>query len=161
MTRDAQNHRADAGAGAGRDAGLLADVRAPARWFGGALLLTALMLAWLVWSAYGSYRFAELADRRYLRIERLRGVILHLDEALTMSARMAAATGDGRWERRYRRLEPELDAAIRDAARLAPQQATARLAAQTGAANLRLVAMENRAFALVREAGGRPPGSSS
>ncbi len=42
----------------------------------------------------------------------LRGTIIHPDEVLTMSARMAAATGNLWWEERYRGFEPRLDAAI-------------------------------------------------
>jgi DNA repair exonuclease SbcCD ATPase subunit len=80
--------------------------------------------------------------------------IVHLDEVLTMSARMAAATGDLAWESRYRMFEPKLDAAIQEARRLAGDRFGEAYAAQTDAANLKLVEMENRAFELVR--GGRP-----
>ena len=45
--------------------------------------------------------------------------IVHLDEVLTMAARMAAATGDMAWEERYRSAEPNLGAAIEEAIRLA------------------------------------------
>ena len=64
-----------------------------------------------------------------------------------MSARMAAATGDPQWEARYRRFEPQLDQAIKEILKLAPSQTLA----QTDAANMRLVEMENHAFTLVRE----------
>ncbi|MHC4178443.1 MAG: PAS domain-containing protein, partial [Planctomycetota bacterium] len=95
-----------------------------------------------------------------LRLEELRGTIVHLDEVLTMSARLAAATGDVRWENRYRdfhepRLEDAIDAAIDAARRTAPDpsagEEAARAAAQTDAANKKLVAMEYQAFGLVRE----------
>ena len=88
--------------------------------------------------------------RIFLRLLELRGIIVHLDEVLTMSARMAAATGDLRWEERYRQFEPELDAAIEEAVTLAPEAQSAEAAATTDAANSELVAMENRAFDLVR-----------
>ena len=39
--------------------------------------------------------------------------IRRLDEVLTMSARLSAATGDAKWERRYTAHIPDLDAAIK------------------------------------------------
>ena len=69
-----------------------------------------------------------------------------------MSARMAAATGDDKWGKRYRQYEPALDAAIKEAIRLAPGSYSAEAAAQTDAVNVALVDMENQAFDLGREA---------
>ncbi len=40
--------------------------------------------------------------------------ILHLDEVLTMSARMAAATGDTAWIERYKQFGPQLDKLIKE-----------------------------------------------
>lgn len=56
---------------------------------------------------YGAYRETETQRERGLKLASLRG-ILELDEALTMSARMAAATGQKRWVDRYREQEPAL-----------------------------------------------------
>ncbi|MHC4092135.1 MAG: putative bifunctional diguanylate cyclase/phosphodiesterase [Planctomycetota bacterium] len=92
---------------------------------------------------------SQLTDN--LRLQKLRGTILQFDEVLTMSARMAAATGDSRWEERYRQFEPVLDAAIKEAISLAPEAHESESAAQTDAANLALVKMENEAFTLVRQ----------
>jgi len=100
--------------------------------------------------AQGMTHFARRPDR-HLRLVEVRGIIVHLDEVLTMSARMAAATGDPLWEQRYRRHEPQLDATIKEAIRLAPEIDSGDAAAKTDAANIALVAMENRAFALVRQ----------
>ncbi len=79
----------------------------------------------------------------------LRDFIVRLDEVLTMSARMAAATGDLMWEQRYRSFEPQMEEAIRRAKALAPYMQEA--AGIMEAANIQLVEMENRAFALVRQ----------
>ena len=49
----------------------------------------------------------------------LRGQILQFDEVLTMSAKMAAATGDAYWYERYSSYEPRLDVAIQRAKALA------------------------------------------
>jgi hypothetical protein len=70
-----------------------------------------------------------------LRLRWLAGEILRLDEVLTMSARMAAATGDRSWERRYREHEPLLNELILEARALAPE---ANLAS-TDEANVALV----------------------
>ena len=85
-----------------------------------------------------------------LRLEKLTGRIVHLDEVLTMSARMAAATGDLKWEVRYRTFEPQLDSAIQEAIALEPEAYNIASAAATDSANRALVEMENRAFAFVR-----------
>jgi signal transduction histidine kinase len=85
-----------------------------------------------------------------LRLDRLSGVITHLDEVLTMSARMCAATGDAKWEERYRSFEPQLDAAIRETIAIAPQESVRRAAMRTDAANVRLVEIEHEAFDQVR-----------
>ncbi len=97
-----------------------------------------------------AYRALQEFSTHELRLQALIGRIVHLDEVLTMSARMAAATGELHWEQRYRAFEPELDAAIEEAVRLA-SESYAVYAAETESANRELVAMERRAFALVRD----------
>ena len=61
-----------------------------------ALGLTALVLAGLAWTTVVSIKQVEEVNRRNRRIDGLRGTIGRLDEVLTMSARMGAATGDPR-----------------------------------------------------------------
>jgi signal transduction histidine kinase/CheY-like chemotaxis protein len=97
-----------------------------------------------------AYRALQEFSTHELRLQALIGRIVHLDEVLTMSARMAAATGELHWEERYHAFEPELDAAIEEAVRLASESYAA-YAADTESANRELVAMERRAFALVRD----------
>ncbi|MHC5006565.1 MAG: sensor histidine kinase, partial [Planctomycetota bacterium] len=100
--------------------------------------------------AQGMTRFT-VTPQLDLRLEQLRGIIVHLDEVLTMSARMAVATGDHKWVDRYREYEPMLDAAIKEATLLAPEAVVRDAAAQTDAANVKLVEMENRAFDLIAD----------
>ena len=123
----------------------------PARLLTGALALSVLLMAGLAWSAWQYYRKVGADQQQSLRIKELQGIIIHLDEVLTMSARMAALTGDPTWERRYRQFEPQLDAAVKEALVLASQMGNVSGAAQTDAANLKLVEMENQSFALVHE----------
>src|SRR5687768_10956090 len=112
-----------------------------------AAVFTAAALAWLGWSTYRLYADDSFIKGQIWRAEDLRSTIVHLDEVLTMSARMAAATEDPQREARYRSFEPQLYSAIKEILKLAPSD---RLA-QTDAANMRLVEMENHAFTLVRD----------
>jgi len=116
------------------------------------VVLTWVALIWIGWNAWSSYHQSQAESEYHSKIERLRGTIIHLDEVLTMSARMAAATGNLSWEERYRGFEPKLDAAIKEAIRLAPEARGGQAAAATNTANVRLVEMENRSFNLVRQA---------
>jgi len=110
-----------------------------------AWLVTLLMLGTFLWCAYDSYRrFTKTAERN-LRIQELRGQIIYFDEVLTMSARMFALTADRSWESRYKQIEPQLEAAIREVLSSSIGAQTTR---ETDAANLALVALENRAFEL-------------
>jgi signal transduction histidine kinase/CheY-like chemotaxis protein len=113
-----------------------------------ALVLTALAVGYLLWSSVSSISDTKRLRQETLRIEELRGTIVHLDEVLTMSARMAAATGEPGWEARYRSFEPQLTTAIEEAMRLAPSAKQA--VKSTDDANTALVEMENASFDLVR-----------
>lgn len=126
-------------------------VRHPLRLLSGILLATIATCSWLSISGYHAYLTVEDSHRRLARHEHLHGEILRLDEALTMSATLAASSGEPRWEDRYQRLAPELDAAIAEAKGLAPFERALADAVQADAANVKLVRMETRAFALVRE----------
>src|SRR5688572_14076798 len=92
----------------------------PAKILSAALILTILALGYLFWSAIQSIGQIETVKRRDLRLEELRGAIIYFDEVLTMTARMGAATGDRRWEERYREFEPKLIAALDEALSLVP-----------------------------------------
>jgi signal transduction histidine kinase/DNA-binding response OmpR family regulator len=115
-----------------------------------ALAVTALALGCLAWNAVTSIKRIRDVKERHLRIEDLRGTIVHLDEVLTMSARMAAATAETQWEERYRKFEPELGKAIEEALSLASDAGATELE-HTNAANTALVEMENKSFDLVRQ----------
>ncbi len=100
-------------------------------------------IGWMFWS---NNQESSRQISTGLRLQDLSGQILLLDEVLTMSARMAVATGDPDWERRYEIHEPQLDAIIREASRLEPGLLNQFLT-ETDAANVQLVQMEVDAFA--------------
>ena len=123
----------------------------PVKFLTGIIVLTCLVLVWLGWHTYDTYTSSHVRQQRHFRIQQLQGTIMHLDEVLTMSARMAAATGDASWEQRYRKYEPMLDGAIKEVIRLEPQAYSGEGASQSDAANIKLVEFEHRAFDLVRQ----------
>jgi two-component system sensor histidine kinase/response regulator len=125
--------------------------KSPTRVLTVAVLLTGTILVWFGWNTYSSYRVTRVIHDRLLRVQELQGVVTHLDEVLTMSARMAAETGDLAWERRYLHFEPILDHAIKEIIKLEPDAYAGEGAAETDAANIKLVEMEHRAFDLVRQ----------
>ncbi len=69
----------------------------PTKLIGIAALTTLAVLTWLCWFAYEAYQIVQDTNTRIIGLERVRGDIVHLDEVLTMSARMAAAKGDVAW----------------------------------------------------------------
>jgi len=72
------------------------------------------------------------------------------DERLTMSANMAAATGEQRWIDRYQATLPVIDEAIQKASELAPPAIAERFNAETRVSNSRLVELERAAIDSVR-----------
>jgi signal transduction histidine kinase/CheY-like chemotaxis protein len=107
-----------------------------------------------LWSALNASAAVAQLERlgaAELRLTELRGVILEYDEVLTMSARMAAATGDLRWQARYDAHVPALDAAIKEVMAHRELPGVSDAGARTDAANLALVEMETRGFELVQQ----------
>jgi signal transduction histidine kinase len=115
-----------------------------------ALAVTVLILVSLAYFTYVSHQKTQQHQTATLRLATLQGTIKHLDEVLTMSAHMAAMTGLPEWEARYRRYEPDLDHAIKEATALSSVSSQEQASHQTDEANQKLVEMENRSFELVR-----------
>jgi len=120
------------------------------RLFTAAFFLTVSIFGLVLWQCLSLYKnhFTELSE--ISQIERLAGEILQYDEVLTMSARMAAATGKTTWEDRYNKFEPKLDHTIKTVISLTNDKATHQAIEDTDKANLALVKMEKEAFKLVR-----------
>ena len=79
----------------------------------------------------------------------LRGDVVHLDEVLTMSARMHAATGEDSWRERYDAHVGLLDEELAGARALSIELLGEDLVELTNAANAKLVGMEVESFDLV------------
>ncbi len=99
---------------------------------------------------YHFERIHQTNRLRDIKVQYLRDAVTHLDEVLTMSARMGALTGDLQWEQRYRKYEPEFEHAVDQIVKIFPRNSNT-LTAETSAAKRELMEMENRAFDLTRE----------
>lgn len=125
-------------------------VRHPTRLVKVTAIATICLFMPLVASALESYRaFNKLADNEF-RLQYLSDRITYLDEVLTMSSRMSAATGDRKWEDRYMDHVIILENTITESIRLAPESYDTNDALTTEDANNKLVTMEEEAFRLVR-----------
>ena len=115
------------------------------------LLLSAILLpvlGFVMWSTYES--LAKISEHA-LNLQRGARTVKHLNEVLTMHARLAAATGDPKWEKEYREVEPGLDSALLRIAMLAREEYEKNYAAQTKLAYTKLIEMESLGLALVRK----------
>ncbi len=115
-------------------------------------VFTLLVLVYLGWYAWFTYNETGAVRQRNNRMLELVSMIRHHDVALTMSAQMAAATGDLQWAARYREFAPELDDAFVELQRLAEAvyEQLSEPAQRAEAANTQLVAMEERALQSVQ-----------
>jgi methyl-accepting chemotaxis protein len=103
--------------------------------------------AFNIFNVYNNFQQNIVRD---FRLNQLTGKITYFDEVLTMSARMAASTGDPQWEKRYNNNVPILDAVILEATKLSPESFK-KQADNVNAANTKLIALETKSFAFVRQ----------
>jgi len=112
-----------------------------------AIGVTLPLLVFVGLKVWTGYRKAERIMSTQLKTQRLVDEIIYLDEVLTMSARMGAATGQLSWEQRYLNFEPKLDAAIKEVVKLIPALDSPE---KVDLANMRPVLLEKESFELVR-----------
>jgi len=125
--------------------------RAVVRWIASGMVATvALTLVMLVGLRRVSRSVAELVERDMENARHVAEIVWY-DEVLTMSARLAAATGEESWIERYHAYEPKLGEALELSMELAPDAYARSATTATDAANDALVAMELSSFELVRE----------
>lgn len=101
----------------------------------------------LTWRAYKQFKNIVVYE---LKLQTLSDEFIYLDEVLTMSARMNAATGNQKWEKRYRKFEPKVINVIKQTKRLAPDVYSSEIAKKNDAAIERLVELEYQSFELVK-----------
>lgn len=115
-----------------------------------ALASVALILALVAAERTWFLRTEAAALERVKQAEDIADQILLADEQLTMSAYMAAATGEERWIARYYRYLPDMEAALARAQALAPTDVARRFHEQSKAASDSLVSLETTALDVVR-----------
>ena len=91
-------------------------------------------------------RSADQSAASRVRLARDVEQIRYYDELMTMSARLAASSGDTSYVRRYQKAVPELDRVITDALSVAPDRAAQRAVHATDRANQALIALEQESF---------------
>ncbi len=115
------------------------------------LAITAVLIIILGYFSWSSFLdFQKDTYSRY-NLESLKDKIGYFDEKLTSSARMASLTGDQQWEDQYKQYELQLDSAINEAKRIAPNVFVFEGAALIDSVNIKLVKMEYEAFSLLQK----------
>lgn len=112
--------------------------------------ITIIILAWLMQYVRNSYQFYEEIEKKELRLQKLSDTIIYLDEALTMSARLNATTGNQNWNIRYNQLATQLDTSLQEIKILIPESEELNSLQVTQEANNNLVTMEEKSFQFVK-----------
>ncbi len=98
------------------------------------------------WSVWQTSHRLEATIAKQDRQQDLSSRLTYLDEVLTMSARMFASTGEAIWEKRYNDNAPNIDRALAELTK------EARPAQEVDVANKTLLALEETAFKLAKQA---------
>lgn len=113
--------------------------------------VAAILLLAVIWIANDTYGVISSTVDKTEKIMTASNDIQLYDEMLTMSASMAAKTGDSSWVERYRKIEPLLDAALKSAIDHASDDAIEFSILSIHKANSALVDMEHQSFEYVRK----------
>lgn len=114
------------------------------------IILTAGLCGGMAWFILDAYQSLKKIGTEDIEVVDLSNQIIYLDEVLTSSARLATATGDQRWEKRYLDFVPKLDEVLAKTAKILPLIDTSGVT-NTDEANAKLVAMETKAFELTKQ----------
>ena len=114
-------------------------------------LLTFLIMALMAWNVWHVYVISMDIEKQEVQFLKLHGAIIHLDEALTMSASLAAATGNMKWENRYEEMEPKLGNALAQMEHIAMALGFDFWTTETQEANDQLVQKEREVFRLSKQ----------
>lgn len=114
-------------------------------------LLSMFLIGIAGWKAWKLHLDSEVALSGKSELDKLSVSILHFDEILTMSARLAVITGNPFWEKRYQHFEPKLRASIEKTRKIPSEPVLLTFAEQTKNANDILVSLELKAFSQISE----------
>jgi hypothetical protein len=113
------------------------------------VIMVTILFMFEVWYIWKTYELQGLTISRNFQLLDLSGTIVHLEEVLSMSTRLAVQTGEKRWQERYYQYKPKLDAAIREVRILAPDIFISTNAMWLESANNKLESMDKMAFEFV------------
>jgi methyl-accepting chemotaxis protein len=122
----------------------------PTRFLSAIIIASFIALIAIIAVSYLTHTTAVELHNRAVAVAKVQGQIAYRDEALTMSARMAAATADVRWSERYDSNLDPMDKALKEAASLAPASAQLAFVKTTSNANDRLIELESEAILLAK-----------
>ncbi|MFA5825946.1 MAG: ATP-binding protein [Gallionellaceae bacterium] len=123
----------------------------PLRLFAAAFVISISITTLSGWLSWQMHNQAKEMARKHIALTEDVGRIMQYDEVLTMSARMAAATGDFNYENRYDEFDLKLTIEINEVRAILPQADIAHFVSETDDANNALVKMERQAFALTHQ----------
>ena len=112
----------------------------------GSLLLTGVS-TWNIWSIY--HRFQSTITKEF-ELQKISSESIYQDEALTMSAKMLASTGDLKWETRYNQIALKKDVTLKKFLAGIPAELLTE-ASKTDASASILLGLEAQAIKLARE----------
>jgi signal transduction histidine kinase len=118
--------------------------------FSSLIAVASILLILAIFMALNSYDFINSKIEKSNILTESRNNILLFDEILTMSALMAASTGDISWYKRYKKYEPNLEKEIDNMLNLTTNQAIRDTVSSISLANSKLVEIENKSFEHVR-----------
>jgi signal transduction histidine kinase len=104
-------------------------------------------VVYILWTTYASY--AALVNRD-LKLQRLVGLVSHLNDELHKSVLMMSTIGSPEWEELYGKTQPQLDTALAEVALLARSAYEANYAARAKTAYSQLLETEELSMALAR-----------
>lgn len=123
------------------------------RFFTAMLILAGILLVALAIYDYRAEKTIKYLKDHSEQLEHFRNDIINFDENLTTAARMAAATGDMGWEKRFQEYEAKLTGVIHQAIRVSPE-IYRKETDRNNISKIKLSEMEHAAFSLIRRGQG-------
>ncbi len=123
----------------------------PAKLLTLSMVLTLIAMAWMGGNNLYVYEFLSHGMQRNLWASELADEIMYQDSVLTGAAKMASATGDPKWEKRYNEHVDILDAYIKMTLESFTDQNLQNAAHATDEANQHLIELETKSFNFVHQ----------
>ncbi|MFW6296318.1 MAG: methyl-accepting chemotaxis protein [Halothece sp.] len=115
------------------------------------LALTVSLIGGVGWQVWDSYQRLQQFYSQDIRIVELSRKIDYLDEALTMSARMAAVTGNQEWVERYNQFDSQLWVVLEEVTELIPSLFEGAANNELNDVSTKLLNLEKEAFGFVQQ----------